>query len=104
VLPLIRSGRIKGLAHITGGGLTENTPRMCPDHLVPKIDRASWTPPPVFLWLQHAGGVDLAEMHRTFNMGIGLVLAVSPADADGVLADLKASGEAPVILGELAAA
>jgi phosphoribosylformylglycinamidine cyclo-ligase len=104
VLPLIRSGRIKGLAHITGGGLTENTPRMCPDHLVPKIDRASWTPPPVFQWLQHAGGVELAEMHRTFNMGIGLVLAVSPADADGVLADLKAAGEAPVILGELAAA
>ncbi|MFN6978888.1 MAG: phosphoribosylformylglycinamidine cyclo-ligase, partial [Gemmobacter sp.] len=104
IIPLIRSGRIKGLAHITGGGLTENTPRMCPDTLVPRIDRASWTPPPVFQWLQAAGGVETEEMHRTFNMGIGLVLAVSPADADAVLADLKAAGEDPRIVGELASA
>ncbi|PKP82325.1 MAG: phosphoribosylformylglycinamidine cyclo-ligase [Alphaproteobacteria bacterium HGW-Alphaproteobacteria-18] len=104
VMPLIRSGRIKGLAHITGGGITENTPRMCPDELVPRIDRAAWTPPPVFQWLQEAGGVALEEMHRTFNMGIGLVLAVSPADADAVMADLKAAGEDPRVLGELASA
>ena len=104
IMPLIRSGRLKGLAHITGGGLTENTPRMCPDTLVPRIDRASWTPPPVFQWLQDAGGVETEEMHRTFNMGIGLVLAVSPADADAVLADLKAAGEDPRIVGELASA
>lgn len=104
VLPLIRSGRVKGLAHITGGGLTENTPRMCPDSLVPKIDRASWTPPPVFQWLQEAGGVETDEMHRTFNMGIGMVLAVSPADAVRVMADLKAAGEDPRVVGELASA
>jgi phosphoribosylformylglycinamidine cyclo-ligase len=104
VLPLIRSGRIKGLAHITGGGLTENTPRMCPDHLMPRIDRASWTPPPVFKWLQEAGGVDTDEMHRTFNMGIGMVLAVSPADAASVIADLKAAGEDPRVVGEFAPA
>lgn len=104
VMPLIRSGRIKGLAHITGGGITENTPRMCPDTLVPRIDCAAWTPPPVFHWLQDAGQVDLEEMHRTFNMGIGLVLAVSPADADAVMADLKAAGEDPRVLGELASA
>jgi phosphoribosylformylglycinamidine cyclo-ligase len=104
VLPLIRSGRVKGLAHITGGGLTENTPRMCPDSLVPKIDRASWTPPPVFQWLQEAGGVETDEMHRTFNMGIGMVLAVSPADAARVMADLKAAGEDPRVVGELASA
>lgn len=104
VLPLIRSGKVKGLAHITGGGLTENTPRMCPDHLTPRIDRSSWTPPPVFQWLQHAGQVDLGEMHRTFNMGIGLVIAVSPADADSVMAELKRAGEAPVMVGELTAA
>jgi phosphoribosylformylglycinamidine cyclo-ligase len=104
VLPLIRSGRVKGLAHITGGGLTENTPRMCPDELVPHIDRASWTPPPVFQWLQEAGGVETDEMHRTFNMGIGMVLAVSPADADQVIADLKAAGEDPRVVGELATA
>ncbi|MFN4025358.1 MAG: phosphoribosylformylglycinamidine cyclo-ligase [Hyphomonas sp.] len=104
VMPLIRSGRIKGLAHITGGGLTENTPRMCPDTLIPRIDRASWTPPPVFQWLQDAGQVELEEMHRTFNMGIGLVLAVSPDDADAVIAELKAAGEDPRIVGELAKA
>jgi len=104
VLPLIRSGRVKGLAHITGGGLTENTPRMCPDSLVPVIDRASWTPPPVFQWLQEAGGVESDEMHRTFNMGIGMVLAVSPDDAGSVLADLKAAGEDPRVIGALQAA
>ncbi|MFN3610388.1 MAG: phosphoribosylformylglycinamidine cyclo-ligase [Hyphomonas sp.] len=104
VMPLIRSGRIKGLAHITGGGITENTPRMCPDELVPRIDRAAWTPPPVFQWLQDAGQVDLEEMHRTFNMGIGLVLAVAPEEADAVMADLQAAGEDPRVLGELASA
>ncbi|MGA1342514.1 MAG: phosphoribosylformylglycinamidine cyclo-ligase [Hyphomonas sp.] len=104
VLPLIRSGRVKGLAHITGGGLTENTPRMCPDTLVPRIDRASWTPPAVFQWLQQAGSVEADEMYRTFNMGIGLVLAVGPADADRVIAELKAAGEDPRVVGELATA
>lgn len=104
VLPLIRSGRVKGLAHITGGGLTENTPRMCPDTLVPRIDRASWTPPAVFQWLQQAGSVEADEMYRTFNMGIGLVLAVGPADAGRVIAELKAAGEDPRLVGELATA
>lgn len=104
VMPLIRSGKLKGLAHITGGGITENTPRMCPDELVPRIDRNAWTPPPVFQWLQDAGQVDLEEMHRTFNMGIGLVLAVAPEDADSVMADLQAAGEDPRVVGELAKA
>ena len=104
VMPLIRAGRLKGLAHITGGGLTENTPRMCPDALVPRIDRAAWTPPPVFQWLQEAGQVELEEMHRTFNMGIGLVLSVAPEEADAVIAELKAAGEDPRVVGELASA
>jgi phosphoribosylformylglycinamidine cyclo-ligase len=104
VLPLIRSGQVKGLAHITGGGLTENTPRMCPPDLAPRIDRASWTPPPVFQWLQQAGSVAADEMYRTFNMGIGMVLAVSPADAGRVIAGLKAAGEDPCVVGELATA
>ena len=103
-LPLIKGGLIKGLAHITGGGLTENTPRMCPDHLAPRIDRTSWTPGPVFQWLQQAGGVDLDEMHRTFNMGIGMVFAVAPDMADTVIARLHEAGESPVILGDLVAA
>lgn len=104
VMPLIRAGKLKGLAHITGGGLTENTPRMCPDELIPRIDRAAWTPPPVFQWLQDAGQVDLEEMHRTFNMGIGLVLAVAPEEADAVMAELKAAGEDPRVVGELSKA
>jgi len=100
-LPLIREGLVTGLAHITGGGLTENTPRMCPDHLAPSIDTKTWTPPPVFDWLQRVGNIELAEMHRTFNMGIGMVLAVSPANVDTVMAKLKALGETPVLMGEL---
>lgn len=103
-LPLIKGELIKGLAHITGGGLTENTPRMCPDHLAPRIDRTSWTPGPVFQWLQEAGGVELDEMHRTFNMGIGMVFAVAPDMAEVVMNQLRVVGEQPVILGDLVSA
>ena len=102
-LPLIKGGRVKGLAHITGGGLTENTPRMCPDHLVPYIDRTAWEPGPIFQWLQDAGNVAEDEMHRTFNMGIGIVFAAAQDDVDSVMSELKAAGEMPVILGELRA-
>ncbi|MCR9195887.1 MAG: phosphoribosylformylglycinamidine cyclo-ligase [Hyphomonas sp.] len=100
-LPLIRSGQVKGLAHITGGGLTENTPRMCPDHLTPRIDRKAWIALPVFDWLQNEGNIVEDEMHRTFNMGIGLVFAVSKDDAEAVLTELKSLGEAPVVIGDL---
>ena len=103
-LPLIKGSLINGLAHITGGGLTENTPRMCPDHLVPRIDRDSWTPGPVFQWLQEAGGVELDEMHRTFNMGIGMVFSVEPDMAEIVMNQLRLMGETPVVLGDLARA
>lgn len=103
-LPLVKGGLIKGLAHITGGGLTENTPRMCPDHLSPRIDRSAWTPGPVFEWLQQAGGVEVDEMHRTFNMGIGMVFAVAPDMAQIVMNQLAVIGENPVILGDLVAA
>ena len=102
-LPLIKSDRAKGLAHITGGGLTENTPRMCPDTLVPRIDRASWTAPPVFDWLQREGNIAEDEMHRTFNMGIGLVFAVAADDVDGAMAELVTLGETPVVIGDLVA-
>ncbi len=100
-LPLIRDRLVTGLAHITGGGLTENTPRMCPDTLTPKIDTTSWRPLPVFDWLQTVGQIEDAEMHRTFNMGIGMVLAVSPDKVDTVMARLNELGEAPVLIGEL---
>ena len=101
-LPLIRAKQVKGLAHITGGGLTENTPRMCPDHLVPRIDRSAWSAPSVFEWLQDVGKVEEDEMHRTFNMGIGMVFAVAPSEVDAVLSVLVEAGENPVIIGDLA--
>ena len=100
-LPLIRSGRIKALAHITGGGLTENVPRMLPDGLAPRFDRASWPLPEVFRWLQAEGNVAEDEMHRTFNMGIGLVFAVAPDQAETALAELRAVGENPVVIGDI---
>ena len=103
-LPLIKGGLIKGLAHITGGGLTENTPRMCPDSLTPRIDRTAWEPLPVFQWLQEAGGVELDEMHRTFNMGIGMVFSVEPDMVEIVMNQLSLMGESPVVLGDLAPA
>ncbi|MEL7232367.1 MAG: phosphoribosylformylglycinamidine cyclo-ligase, partial [Pseudomonadota bacterium] len=102
-LPLIRAGSIKGLAHITGGGLTENTPRMCPNHLVPRIDRTAWTPLPVFDWLQREGSVETDEMHRTFNMGIGLVFSVAPENVDDTKIALAQAGETGILIGELAA-
>lgn len=100
-LPLIRGGSIKGLAHITGGGLTENVPRMLPDNVKAQFDRKSWHIPEVFNWLQTEGHVAEDEMHRTFNMGIGLVFAVAQADADAVLDELTSLGESPVVIGEI---
>ena len=76
---------------------------MVPDHLNPVIDRTAWTPLPVFQWLQEAGNVTEDEMHRTFNMGIGLIFAVAAEDADAAMAQLSEAGETPVILGHLAA-
>jgi phosphoribosylformylglycinamidine cyclo-ligase len=104
LLPLIRNKRIKGLAHITGGGLTENTPRMLPDHLVAKIDDKAWTLPPVFDWLQRAGSVSDAEMRRTFNCGVGIVMAVDPVVAQPLMERMIDQGEEPFVIGELGAA
>jgi len=104
LLPLIRERRIKGLAHITGGGLTENPPRMCPLHLAPRIDFEAVRLPPVFDWLQRAGSVADEEMRRTFNCGVGMVVAVGAADADTIMAELSALGESPFRVGELVAA
>ena len=101
VLPLITEGLIKGLAHITGGGVTENLPRMLPDHLKPVQDGDDFTPPAVFKWLQTVGQVEDAEMWRTFNMGIGMILCVAPEKLDDVLHRLKASGEDAFLFGHL---
>ena len=83
---------VHGIAHITGGGLHENLARILPQGVRATIDRDSWTPPPVFAWLQRLGEVDAAEMAQVFNMGLGLVLAVSPYYADSVSHQLTAAG------------
>lgn len=96
-------GAIKALSHITGGGLAENLPRIMPDHAAARVDLSSWTAPAVFGWLQAIGGLDDAEMLRTFNCGIGMVVIASKARAPDVMAALKAAGEAPVIIGDVIA-
>lgn len=103
LLPLVREGRIKGLAHITGGGITENTPRMLPARLSFEIDYDAFTRPAVFDWLQEAGNIEEAEMRRTFNCGIGMIAAVAPEDADTVLTALDAAGETAWTIGRLKA-
>ncbi|MCF6222047.1 MAG: phosphoribosylformylglycinamidine cyclo-ligase [Robiginitomaculum sp.] len=105
LMPLIRQGRIKGLAHITGGGITDNIPRMLPKHLIPKVDFSAWPRPAVFSWLQETGGVDEAELRRAFNCGLGMVLCVDKDSAVDTLAALHTdpmtdSGNA-YIIGEL---
>jgi phosphoribosylformylglycinamidine cyclo-ligase len=93
VLHLLSSIRVKGMAHITGGGLVENVPRVLADNLMARIDRAAWTMPLLFEWLQDAGKVADEEMLRVFNCGIGMVLVVNAGDADAALTILAASGE-----------
>ncbi|KFH42450.1 Bifunctional purine biosynthetic protein-like protein [Hapsidospora chrysogenum ATCC 11550] len=93
--------QIKGLAHITGGGLVENVPRMLPATLAASIDFGTWDIPPVFRWLKTAGNVAPAEMVRTFNAGVGMVIAVDAAQVDAVTAALTARGEKVFKLGQL---
>ena len=100
-LPLIKSGMVKGLAHITGGGLVENPPRMMPDHLVARIDYGAWTLPPVFQWLASTGGIDAHEMHRTFNCGIGMLLCIAPDKVDAAMDALALTGETAMIVGQV---
>lgn len=103
-LAAIAGGGVRGLAHITGGGLTENVPRVLPDGFVARIDASSWPLPPVFGWLGSAGRVDRMELARTFNCGIGMVL-VAERDRAGDVADrLAAAGERVFTIGEVARA
>ena len=93
VLALLRDIDVKGMAHITGGGLVENAHRMFPDGLAARIDRAAWPRPAIFDWLQRAGNVADAEMHRVFNCGVGMILVVAPPDAEQAQAQLAAADE-----------
>jgi phosphoribosylformylglycinamidine cyclo-ligase len=93
VLALMAALPVKALAHITGGGLPGNLPRVLPESMVADIDGASWPRPPLFGWLQSAGGVADEEMYRTFNCGLGMVLVVAEADAGRAIEQLTAAGE-----------
>lgn len=94
---------IKALAHITGGGLPENLPRVLPDNSSARIDLSQISVPPVFSWLASAGGVAESEMLRTFNCGIGMVVVVAPNEADAVTAALEAAGETVARIGQIEA-
>ena len=93
IKPLLASGVIKGMAHITGGGITDNLPRILPAGLHAGIDRSAWNVPPVFRWLQANGDVPDDDMLRTFNMGIGLIVACAPERVPSILASFAAAGE-----------
>jgi phosphoribosylformylglycinamidine cyclo-ligase len=101
-LPPIRAGHIKALAHITGGGLIENPPRVVPDHLSVEIDAAHWPLPPVFGWLMRQGNVAAEEMARTFNCGIGMIVVTAPEHAEAAQAAFVAAGETVYRIGRIA--
>ena len=92
IRPLLPDGRIKGMAHITGGGITDNLPRVLPEGVHAEIDRAAWEVPPIFRWLQKTGGVPDADMLRTFNMGVGLIVVAAEKDSGTVLDGLVKGG------------
>ena len=102
VLEVMKSVKIKGMAHITGGGLVENVPRVLPEGVQAVIDGKSWTRPAIFDWLQEKGNIDSHEMHRVFNNGIGLVVIVSAEDAEKARAAFEAQGEKVFTIGTVA--
>jgi phosphoribosylformylglycinamidine cyclo-ligase len=92
IRPLLESTRIKGMAHITGGGITENLPRVLPHGTAAVIDTSAWQVPPIFRWLQASGAVPDDDMRRTFNMGIGLIAVTGREQADSLIGELAARG------------
>ncbi|MCC6535006.1 MAG: phosphoribosylformylglycinamidine cyclo-ligase [Burkholderiales bacterium] len=101
MLALLQRLPVKGMAHITGGGLTGNVPRILPPGLRAVLRRSSWTLPPVFEWLQSMGKLADEEMYRTFNCGIGMVAIVASEHADAAIRELRGSGEDAVAIGEI---
>lgn len=104
VLPAVHAGLLKGMSHITGGGFTENIPRVLPKGLGCFVDASTWPLPPLWRFIMQHGGVEPSEMARTFNNGIGLVIVVGKDKVDQAVQSLKAAGEAEVYqIGEVAA-
>jgi phosphoribosylformylglycinamidine cyclo-ligase len=101
MLALLKSVSVKGIAHITGGGISENLPRMIPEALHAEIDTASWAPGPVFDWIARHGNIEVDEMRRTFNCGVGMVVAVNVADIPAALEILQAHGERAWHIGQV---
>ncbi len=103
LLALMQAMTVKGMAHITGGGITGNLPRCLPESVAAQVDATSWTRPPLFDWLQQVGNVEPDEMLRTFNCGIGMCVVVAATDAAAAMAHLQASGETVWRIGEIVA-
>jgi phosphoribosylformylglycinamidine cyclo-ligase len=102
IAPLLGRGVVKGMAHITGGGITDNLPRVLPEGTAARVDRATWDVPPIFQVLGEAGRVPAEDMLRTFNMGVGLILVVAAADQARVLSTLATLGEDDArVIGEI---
>ncbi|MCS3903889.1 phosphoribosylformylglycinamidine cyclo-ligase [Methylohalomonas lacus] len=101
LLELIKHVDVRGMAHITGGGLLENVPRMLPDHVSATIDTQSWRWPNVFDWLAERGGIELNEMYRTFNCGIGMVVCVPADQAEKAIEQLNSAGEDARVIGHI---
>lgn len=100
VLELISKMNVKGVSHITGGGFYENIPRMLPEDISAKIERGSWTVPPIFGLIQKEGNIPEHDMFNTFNMGIGMAVCVDKADAEKAVEILKENGEEAFVIGE----
>jgi len=104
VSPLLAAGRIKGMAHITGGGITDNLPRVLPHGTAAVVDAASWPVPPLFDWLRASGRVPADDMYRTFNMGIGLIIVTAKDQAEALIDELAARGGRDArVIGEIVA-
>ena len=99
IRPLLGERVIKGMAHITGGGITENLPRVLPEGLQARVDPGAWSVPTLFTWLQEKGGVSDEDMRRSFNMGVGLILVCAPGDTDRLTHALAAEG--PMRIGRI---
>ena len=104
LLALMQAITVKGMAHITGGGITENVPRVLPENVKAVVEKSSWQRPKLFDWLQREGNVAREEMWRTFNCGIGYVLMVAPGDAAAIGTDLDRLGLAHWQIGQVTAA
>ncbi len=101
VAALVAAVDVRAIAHITGGGIPGNLPRVLPTGLMARIDRSTWTPAPIFELIRSAGEVEPAEMFRTFNMGLGLIVVVPPSDAEAARAVLAAAGHESSVIGVL---